>query len=315
MAIKRICPQGHPVYEENSGYCSRCGERLIEIDSQSENVSKILESTDSYPENRVEQDRGPGNNAPIDSVGGNKAKPGSQPWLYAVYGVVGTVIIVICFLAFQNLNHEKPSSSSRSEAVVVSESESEAESAWQWEPESEVESESEWESESYSISQEVYEPYLQIGQGQEEVLKKHYQGCINMRAEPTHDSDLVRTIDEEVMHYAGEWAVGKGSDGQDHYWCKVECGGYEGWVRSDLVMRIEGAEIAVFTNPSSVNLRQESTHYSHLVYTAEGPTQMYFYGEVSEGYGSDDQWHKWIKVYLTNGVCGWVRIDLAEIVM
>ena len=85
--------------------------------------------------------------------------------------------------------------------------------------------------------------------------------------------------------------------------------GFKGWVRSDLVLA-EGKYYQKIGD--SVNLRSDPTHDSKLVATIEDSSPLFFYGETEQGYGSDGKIHEWYKVYLGDGISGWVRSDLVK---
>ena len=63
-------------------------------------------------------------------------------------------------------------------------------------------------------------------------------------------------------------------------------------------------------NVESLNIRANSEHRSDLVKTIYSNEKMMFYGEIGQGYGSDDKLHDWYKIYLSSGETGWVRSDL-----
>ena len=63
-------------------------------------------------------------------------------------------------------------------------------------------------------------------------------------------------------------------------------------------------------NVESLNIRANSEHKSDLVKTIHSNEKMMFYGEIGQGYGSDDKLHDWYKIYLFSGETGWVRSDL-----
>lgn len=71
---------------------------------------------------------------------------------------------------------------------------------------------------------------------------KGVDGGLNVRSQPRHKSDLIKTVKSstEKLYYSGESAEGYGSDGELHVWYKIdiETGG-TGWVRSDLVILAE----------------------------------------------------------------------------
>lgn len=61
---------------------------------------------------------------------------------------------------------------------------------------------------------------------------------------------------------------------------------------------------------ADLNVREYPRHKSDLVAVVSDGQLMYFYGEVGQGYGSDEVIHDWYKIYLENGIAGWVRSDL-----
>lgn len=66
---------------------------------------------------------------------------------------------------------------------------------------------------------------------------------INIRSLPQHESELVGTVHEEKMYYIGETDEGLGSDNKLHTWYHIKTeNGYDGWVRSDLVIVNETSE-------------------------------------------------------------------------
>ena len=163
--------------------------------------------------------------------------------------------------------------------------------------------ESEW-------HQACYEPPLDVN-GDYLVLIKNVSSNLNVREEPKHDSKLVDIItDDSDLFYYGEWSEGIGSDGKNHIWCKIYNIQTPGWVRSDLVLTTgkyyqKGID-------SSINLRALPKHDSDLVAVVSDASPMYFYGETEIGLGSDEKEHEWYKVYLGDGITGWVRSDLVE---
>ena len=160
------------------------------------------------------------------------------------------------------------------------------------------------------IVQACYEPPLEVN-GDYFVLIKNVSSNLNVREEPKHDSKLVDTItDHTNLLYYGEWSEGIGSDGENHIWCKVYNIDTPGWVRSDLVLTI--GKYYQKKNSSSINLRALPQHNSDLVMTVKDESPMYFYGETEKGLGSDGKEHEWYKVYLGDGITGWVRSDLVE---
>ena len=40
--------------------------------------------------------------------------------------------------------------------------------------------------------------------------------------------------------------------------------------------------------------------------------QCIFFGEIEQGLGSDGKMHDWYKLYLGNGIEGWIRSDLIQ---
>lgn len=158
------------------------------------------------------------------------------------------------------------------------------------------------------ISQECYEPSIN-GPIEYQILVKNIESGLNVRKEANYNSELVTTItDDTNMIYEGEWKIGPGSDGKNHIWVKVS-NGFKGWVRSDLVLA-EGRYYQKIGD--SVNLRSDPTHDSQLVATIEDSSPLFFYGETEQGYGSDGKRHEWYKVYLGDGISGWVRSDLVK---
>lgn len=87
------------------------------------------------------------------------------------------------------------------------------------------------------ISQACWEPRVGSEMGCDyQVLIKNVPSNLKVRAKPCHNSQLVYTVtDDTNFIYEGEWAVGLGSDGKQHYWCKISNIPTSGWVRSDLV--------------------------------------------------------------------------------
>lgn len=61
---------------------------------------------------------------------------------------------------------------------------------------------------------------------------------------------------------------------------------------------------------ADLNVRKYPRHKSDLVAVVSNGQLMYFYGEKEQGYGSDEIMHDWYKIYLENGISGWVRSDL-----
>lgn len=158
-----------------------------------------------------------------------------------------------------------------------------------------------------AIQQNVYEPSLDTA-GDYEVLIKNVSSGLNVRSEPTHNSSLLCTINDQTqLLYYGEWEYGIGSDDQMHRWCKVYNISTPGWVRSDCVMK---CGIYYQKNvESSLNLRSEPEHNSSLVFSVNDDRPLFFYGEVQQGYGSDGEIHDWYKVYIGDGITGWARSD------
>ncbi|MCQ2501342.1 MAG: hypothetical protein MJ117_08365, partial [Lachnospiraceae bacterium] len=74
----------------------------------------------------------------------------------------------------------------------------------------------------------------------------------------------------------------------------------------------EPAPQATILHPyNPINVRALSDHNSGLVCEINDVnTNLYYYNEVGQGYGSDGQLHYWYKIYLDNGLEGWVRSDL-----
>ena len=108
----------------------------------------------------------------------------------------------------------------------------------------------------------------------------------------------------------------------------------DGWVRSDLVRlpaydngpwhiyydrHDSGRKICVPNDPvNGLNVRSKSTHESELVDTIYGGVKLYFYDEISQGYGSDGILHDWYRVeWIVTGTteekAGWIRSDLVTI--
>lgn len=87
--------------------------------------------------------------------------------------------------------------------------------------------------------QKCYEPLLTIDRSGSEfsVLMKNVSTELNVRSQPTYDSELVCKVgSDEQMLYFGEWEIDLGSDGKIHDWYKLYFGnGIEGWARSDLI--------------------------------------------------------------------------------
>jgi len=70
-------------------------------------------------------------------------------------------------------------------------------------------------------------------------------------------------------------------------------------------------DVYIKDTDTGLNMRALPQHNSELVYTVTSFfTPMYYYGEAEQGYGSDGMMHSWYKVYLDNGLQGWVRSDL-----
>ena len=61
---------------------------------------------------------------------------------------------------------------------------------------------------------------------------------------------------------------------------------------------------------ADLNVREYPRHKSDLVAVVSSGQSMEFYGEIGQGYGSDEIVHDWYKIYLENGITGWVRSDL-----
>ena len=166
---------------------------------------------------------------------------------------------------------------------------------------------------------------------------------VNIRSEPTHDSNLLLTFDpvphgdSSGMIFKGQTAEGYGSDNILHTWYLVGTTGdvqAVGWVRSDLVrlpafdngpwhIYYDGnagdRKICVLYDPQGgLNVRSESKHESGLVDTIYGGTKLYFYDEVGQGYGSDGLLHDWYRVEwavpgTTEEKAGWIRSDLVTV--
>ena len=133
---------------------------------------------------------------------------------------------------------------------------------------------------------------------------------LNIRANPEHNSNLVKTIySNDKMMFYGEIGQGYGSDGKLHDWYKIYLySGETGWVRSDLICK-DTYNVYV-PNVESLNIRAYPEHNSNLVKTVYSNENMMFYGEIGQGYGSDGKLHDWYKIYLYSGETGWVRSDL-----
>ena len=166
---------------------------------------------------------------------------------------------------------------------------------------------------------------------------------VNIRSEPTYESDLLATFDP-VPHgsssgliFKGQTAEGYGSDDILHTWYLVgttKGGETVGWVRSDLVRlpaydngpwhiyydgNPSGLKVCVLHDPQGgLNVRSESKYESGLVDTIYGGTKLYFYDEIGQGYGSDGILHDWYRVEwavpgTTEEKAGWVRSDLVTV--
>ena len=166
---------------------------------------------------------------------------------------------------------------------------------------------------------------------------------VNIRSEPTHDSNLLLTFDP-VPHgsssgliFKGQTAEGYGSDDILHTWYLVgttKGGEVVGWVRSDLVRlpaydngpwhiyydgRENSVKVCVPLDPQGgLNVRRESKYESELVDTVYAGTRLFFYDEIGQGYGSDGLLHDWYRVEwavpgTTEERAGWVRSDLVTV--
>ena len=164
--------------------------------------------------------------------------------------------------------------------------------------------------EQANISQACWEPRVGSETGCDyQVLIKNVPSNLKVRAKPCHNSQLVYTVtDDTNLIYEGEWAVGLGSDGKQHYWCKISNIPTSGWVRSDLVMVTRDYYQKAVED--MLNLRELPQHDSTLVAKITDARLLYFYGEVKQSYGSDGVLHNWYKVYPGDGVEGWARSDL-----
>ena len=169
------------------------------------------------------------------------------------------------------------------------------------------------------------------------------QNEVNVRSEPSHYSDLVFTFNpmphgkSSGLIFKGQKAEGYGSDNMLHTWYFVGAPSdtqHDGWVRSDLVRlpaydngpwhiyydrNDSGRKICVPNDPvNGLNVRSKSTHESELVDTIYGGVKLYFYDEISQGYGSDGILHDWYRVeWIVTGTteekAGWIRSDLVTI--
>ena len=166
---------------------------------------------------------------------------------------------------------------------------------------------------------------------------------VNVRAEPRHDSALVYTYNpapyqkSSGLVFKARSAYGYGSANVLHQWYFVGAASdskHDGWVRADLVRRpasyngpchiyFDGNDssrrICVLNDPQKgMNVRSKPDHESELVDTIFGGTKLYFYDEISQGYGSDGIMHDWYRVEwqvsgTTEEKAGWVRSDLVTV--
>ena len=79
--------------------------------------------------------------------------------------------------------------------------------------------------------------------------------------------------------------------------------------KSDINNENEGQKL-VKNISADLNVRKYPRHKSDLVGVVSNRQLMYFYGETGQGYGSDEIIHDWYRIYLENGITGWVRSDL-----
>ena len=79
--------------------------------------------------------------------------------------------------------------------------------------------------------------------------------------------------------------------------------------KSDINNENEGQKL-VKNISADLNVRKYPRHKSDLVGVVSNGQLMYFYGETGQGYGSDEIIHDWYRIYLENGITGWVRSDL-----
>lgn len=158
---------------------------------------------------------------------------------------------------------------------------------------------------------------------------KDVSGTLNLRAEPSHNSALVGTVDDDYatfLSFLGRTGRGPGSDEAEHTWYQVQtCGdgnGVSGWVRSDLVREIDydaessdGHPTYTKISDGGLNVRSQPKHDSALVCTVTSTqTQMYPLGPIQSGLGSDDQLHDWAQISVERDLdrVGWVRMDLTD---
>lgn len=68
----------------------------------------------------------------------------------------------------------------------------------------------------------------------------------------------------------------------------------------------------IHTNTDEVNVRSESKHASDFVCQVNQSDDLYYYGEIGEGYGSDGNIHQWCKVTVNGTMEGWIRADYLQ---
>lgn len=70
-------------------------------------------------------------------------------------------------------------------------------------------------------------------------------------------------------------------------------------------------DVLIKYTSTNLNIRALPQHDSDLVGVIENfYTQLYYYGETAQGYGSDNIMHTWYRINADSGVSGWVRSDL-----
>lgn len=161
------------------------------------------------------------------------------------------------------------------------------------------------------VEQQCYEPSAETSEDKK-ILMKNINYDLNIRDKPCYNSSCIGTItDSSELYYYGKTEEGTGYDGKLHVWCEVTNESVTGWVESDQVLvKNVYYQKAIETD---MNLRELPQHKSDLITVVTDDRPLYFYGEIQQGYGSDQELHDWYKVYLGNGVSGWARSDLIAI--
>lgn len=173
------------------------------------------------------------------------------------------------------------------------------------------------------ISQDANVKYPYVSDNEGTDYWKYTSLDLNIRSEPSHDSELVGTVTDCNTYIHGCYPdlglkTGIGSDGQLHEWIKVIVNSeLQGWVRYDLIIETNSVswvdDIFVKNTTMPLNVRALPQHNSDLVVRLEKNDIKMYYNGISEwGLGSDGVMHEWYQVDISSEERGWVRSDLVK---